>query len=149
MDGRKTVFWGGFDLFLKSQLWITEVRACKLDPPFTPAHLKVATYSDPPHPHLWNTDSLHFQLQGRHPAAHKHCAGDAAGRQTRPHVVHSLPNGLVQSKRLWAPVMRIITWGLRKQACDGGEGAAKRKSTPGILVWPPKMILRTTVSMSF
>lgn len=69
-------------------------------------------------------DGLHFQLQGSILITHKHCAGMLLEGRHGPHMVHSLLNGLVQSKCLVSTCDEDHHLGIRKQACDR-EGAAE------------------------
>ena len=55
----------------------------------------------------------------------KHHVGILWEDKHGPHMVHSLLDGLVQSKRLVSTCDEDHHLGIRKQACDGGEGAAK------------------------
>lgn len=122
MERKNCILRGGFDFFFLNHScelqWsehASQIHSSLL------ARLKLATYSLT---HLTLTfeilDSLHFQLQGSVLVAHKHCAGMLLEGRHGPHMVHSLLDGLVQSKRLVSTCDEDHHLGIRRQACDGG-----------------------------
>ena len=60
----------------------------------------------------------------------KHHVGILWEDKHGPHMVHSLLDGLVQSKRLVNPVMRIITWGSENKPVMEEKEQQNWKSTP-------------------
>lgn len=90
---------------------------------------------DPPALTFEILDGLHFELQGGILITHEHCAGMLLEGRHSPHVVHSLLDGLVQSKCLVSTRDEDHHLETRAQAGDR-ERAAELKVWARLLVWP-------------